>query len=214
MKGENASVAVDKLMAEGRLYEGNADGQFTMAAKADKFENLDVFINTNFANLNSFVQSLLPESTRKQSLKEDIDNLFSDGIIEFLLGNGVLDSPDPLQMIKLHLFSIAGFLGLMINALSLLPIGNTDGGWICVTFFGCSFSWVVHGTALIALVLAGFFGADQTNIYLCSAIYCQIWQSKIEIPCHNEVDELDSVQRIVAIAVSLIAMLTLCPLPG
>jgi len=135
------------------------------------------------------------------------------GIIEYLLGNGVLNSPDPLQMIKLHPFGIAGFSGLMINALSLLPIGNTDGGRICVTFFGRSFSRVVHGTALFALVLAGFFGADQTNIFLVYAIFCQIWQSGIEIPCRNEVNELDSVRGIVAIAASLIVMLTLCPLP-
>ena len=470
LNGENATAVVDKLMAEGRLYEGDADGQFTMAAKANEFENLDVFINTDFAEFNSFVQSLLPESTRKQPLKEEyIDALFSEvlgkdnfnpterkpqsvpggylirgeskiksikgkddgdlliealdrkiaessvagkiqafyildptppsgeeilndedespvllitnydvspdtkawvnptisflglasiaiftlgsfasneeiigrindansddsidwlynlslplafsllatqlchefghlivakkddidigtptlvpgfqfgltgaitpikspllnikslfdfalagplfgiaasvyllytgiemtafmdtsglaqlpsipvevlrssalggGIIEFLLGNGVLNSPDPLQMIKLHPFGIAGFSGLMINSLSLLPIGNTDGGRICVTFFGRSFSRVVHGTTLFALVLAGIFGADQTNIFLCYAIFCQIWQSGIEIPCRNEVDELDSVRGIVAIAASLIVMLTLCPLP-
>lgn len=470
LKGDNSTAVVDKLMAEGRLYEGDADGQFTMAAKANEFENLDVFINTDFAEFNSFVQSLLPESTRKQPLKEEyIDVLFSEvlgkdnfnpterkpqavpggylirgqskiksikgeddgdlliealdrkiaestvarkvqafyildptppsgeeilndedespvllitnydvspdtkawvnptisflglasiaiftlgsfasneeiigrindansddidwlynlslplafsllatqichelghlivaikddidigmptlvpgfqfgmtgaitpikspplnikslfdfaiagplfgitasmallytgiemtafmdtsglaqlpsipveilrssalggGIIEYLLGNGVLNSPDPLQMIKLHPFGIAGFSGLMINALSLLPIGNTDGGRICVTFFGRSFSRVVHGTALFALVLAGFFGADQANIFLCYAIFCQIWQSGIEIPCRNEVDELDSVRGIIAIAASLLVMLTLCPLPG
>lgn len=49
------------------------------------------------------------------------------GIIDYLLGDGVLDSPDPAQMIKLHPYAIAGFAGLLINALSLLPIGNTDG---------------------------------------------------------------------------------------
>ncbi|KAL3782636.1 hypothetical protein ACHAW5_001780 [Stephanodiscus triporus] len=116
------------------------------------------------------------------------------GIIDYLLGDGVLKSPDLSQTIKLHPFAISGFSGLMINALSLLPIGNTDGGRICVSFFGRSFSCVVQGTALLALVIAGFFGADQVNVLLCYAVFCQIWQKELEIPCRNEVDELDSLK--------------------
>lgn len=134
------------------------------------------------------------------------------GIIDYLLGDGVLKSPDPSQMIKLHPYAISGFSGLMINALSLLPIGNTDGGRICVSFFGRSFSRVVTGTALVTLVVAGFFGADQANILLSYAIFCQVWQREMEVPCRNEVDELDSGRGFVAIGMSLIVMLTLIPL--
>ncbi|KAL3817745.1 hypothetical protein ACHAXA_010965 [Cyclostephanos tholiformis] len=135
------------------------------------------------------------------------------GIIDYLLGDGVLKSPDPSQMIKLHPYAIAGFSGLMINALSLLPIGNTDGGRISLTFFGRSFSRVVQGTALLTLIVAGFFGIDQMNIFLCYAIFCQIWQRDLEVPCRNEVDELDSVRGFIAIVISLIVILTLIPLP-
>lgn len=63
------------------------------------------------------------------------------------------------------------------------------------------------------LIIAGFFGADQANILLCYAIYCQIWQKEAEVPCRNEVDELDSVRGLVAIGVSLIVILSLIPLP-
>ena len=75
----------------------------------------------------------------------------SGGIIEYLLGNSELNSPDQLHMLKLHPFSISGFSGLVINALSLLPIGNTDGRRISVVFFGRS---RVVQTALLALVSA------------------------------------------------------------
>jgi hypothetical protein len=39
------------------------------------------------------------------------------GIVDYLLGDGILSSPDPSEMIKLHPFAIAGFGGLVTNAL-------------------------------------------------------------------------------------------------
>jgi hypothetical protein len=135
------------------------------------------------------------------------------GLIDYLLGDGVLNTPDETQMIKLHPFAISGFSGLVLNALSLLPIGNTDGGRICTTFFGRSFSRIVQGTAILMLVLAGFFGADRANTLLCYAIFCQCFQNESEIPCRNEVDELDTLRGLVAIGLSVIMVLTLTPLP-
>jgi hypothetical protein len=77
--GTNATAVVEKLMDEGRLYEGDDDGQFSMRAKTDDFENIEVFINNDFAEVNAFVSSLLPESTRKKPLKEEyIDAIFSE----------------------------------------------------------------------------------------------------------------------------------------
>jgi len=136
------------------------------------------------------------------------------GIIDYLLGDGVLNSPEAAKtMIKLHPYAIAGFGGLIANALSLLPLGNTDGGRISLAFFGRSFSRVVNGSALTILVVAGLFGADQANILLCYAIYCQFFQKEAEIPCRNEVDELDTTRGFIAIAMAVIVFLTLVPLP-
>jgi membrane-associated protease RseP (regulator of RpoE activity) len=135
------------------------------------------------------------------------------GIIEYLLGDGLLNTPDPaISVIKLHPFAIAGFCGLLTNALSLLPIGNTDGGRISLAFFGRSFSRVVHGSAVLILALSGLFGADQSNILISYALYSQLWQKEPEIPCRNEVDELDAMRGCVAIAMSVFVMLTLIPL--
>lgn len=135
------------------------------------------------------------------------------GAIEYLLGDGILNSPNPTtDLIKLHPFAIAGFGGLITNALSLLPIGNTDGGRISVAFFGRSFARVVQGFFILVLALAGIFGADQTNVLLCYAIFCQFWQKEPEVPCRNEVDELDSIRGFVAIATSFLVLLILTPL--
>ncbi|KAL3790813.1 hypothetical protein HJC23_004714 [Cyclotella cryptica] len=135
------------------------------------------------------------------------------GIIEYLLGDGLLNTPDPaISMIQLHPFAIAGFSGLLTNALSLLPIGNTDGGRISLAFFGRSFSRVVHGSAVLILALSGLFGADESNILISYALYSQLWQKEPEIPCRNEVDELDAIRGSVAIAMSVFVMLALIPL--
>lgn len=133
------------------------------------------------------------------------------GIIEYLLGDGLLNSPDPAATVNLHPYAIAGFGGLITNALSLLPIGNTDGGRICLAFFGRSFSRVVHGSTLIILAISGLFGADESNILLGYLLFCY-WQKEPEIPCRNEATELDTVRGFLAIGVSLLVMLTLVPL--
>jgi len=46
------------------------------------------------------------------------------GMVEWLLGDGVLLSPDPSALIRLHPLAISGFVGLVSNALNLLPIGS------------------------------------------------------------------------------------------
>ena len=97
--------------------------------------------------------------------------------------------------------------------MSLLPLGNTDGGRISVAFFGRSFSRVVQGTTLLVLVLSGIFGADNQDTLLCYAIYTQFFQKEPEIPCRNEVDELDTGRGFIAIATGLIVLLILTPLP-
>ena len=82
-----------------------------------------------------------------------------------MLGNGILNSPDPNEAIQLHPLALAAFGGLIINALSLLPLGNTDGGRISVAFFGRSFSRVVQGTTLLGLVLR--------KVQVCIVLSCE-----------------------------------------
>ena len=46
------------------------------------------------------------------------------GMVEWLLGDGALLSPDPTALIRLHPLAIAGFIGIVSNALNLLPLGS------------------------------------------------------------------------------------------
>lgn len=135
------------------------------------------------------------------------------GMVQWLLGDGVLLSPTPGEaIVPLHPYAIAGFGGIVTNALCLLPIGNTDGGRISHAVFGRSFSRVVQGFALLILVLSGFFGYDESNLLLSYAIFATLWQKEPEIPCRNEVDELDLTRGLIAIATAFVAVLSIVPI--
>lgn len=64
------------------------------------------------------------------------------GLVELFLGRGVLDLP-PGSTVPLHPLAISGFVGLMTNALALLPIGSK------FTTFVCKESCDFHGFTAI-----------------------------------------------------------------
>ena len=62
------------------------------------------------------------------------------------------------------------------------------------------------------MVLAGAFGLDDASIFLGYAFYASIWQREPEIPCRNEVDELEVTRGFLSIGVFVLVMLTLIPM--
>jgi membrane-associated protease RseP (regulator of RpoE activity) len=115
------------------------------------------------------------------------------GLIEAILGSGSLAVPDgalgtqavATMTIPLHPIAVAGYISLIVNALSLLPIGTTDGGRIAMTLFGRGGKLPVGQLALLGLLFKGISGSDLFLFYFA---FCVICQSGNEIPCRNEVD--------------------------
>jgi membrane-associated protease RseP (regulator of RpoE activity) len=57
----------------------------------------------------------------------------------------------------LHPLAFAGWLGLLVTALNLLPIGQLDGGHIAHALFGLRRSRTISVVALVSLFLLAFF---------------------------------------------------------
>lgn len=136
------------------------------------------------------------------------------GMVEWLLGNGALLSPDPMALIRLHPLAIAGLFGIITNALSLLPLGNTDGGRIATSLFGRSFATLLHTLTLFVLGAIGLFGGDESNILLFYAMFILFFQREPEIPCQNEVDGIDDFRALFAFGTAVLVGLSLVPMTG
>ena len=135
------------------------------------------------------------------------------GLVAFFLGStAVLPGQGPDAFLPLHPYAIAGFVGLMTNAMALLPLGHTDGGRIAVAMFGRRGAFVVKLFTAVLLCSAGLFGLDDTNILLLYTFFVLIWQRELETPPRNEVDELDFPRGLAAIAAGLAVGLTLIPM--
>lgn len=162
------------------------------------------------------------------------------GMIEWLLGDGLLTSPDPKALVRLHPLAIAGFVGILSNALSLLPIGSkldrtsisftlwrrttshifffvihvdTDGGRVSMSLFGRSISRVVRTTTIGIIVFSSFFLlGNEMNVLLFYTIFAQIWQRESDIPCKNEIENVDDVRGIIALVTGLLVALSVIPM--
>ncbi|KAL7461298.1 hypothetical protein ACHAXS_001719 [Conticribra weissflogii] len=72
--GNNATAVIEKLMQENRLFEGDGEDKFSMTTKVEDIE--DIITDLEFAEITTFVKSLLPESTRKDPLNEEYADAF------------------------------------------------------------------------------------------------------------------------------------------
>ena len=165
------------------------------------------------------------------------------GLLEAIVGNGVLSIPDgalgtsavSTMTIPLHPVAVAGFIGLIVNALSVLPIGSkccksificcqhfsgllrffenffsaTDGGRMAQTLFGRGAKLLVGNLFLLATLWIGLGGSDLFLFYFA---FCIAFQTGNEIPARNEVDDVDFSRIFVALSAYLLAALSLIPL--
>ena len=138
------------------------------------------------------------------------------GIIEYVLGDGMLSVPASAAgtaaladvNISLHPFAIAGFFGLIVNAINLVPFGRTDGGRVALALFGRSGSQAAGFFALIALFFQGIFSSDLLLFYFAFMTF----QSESEIPCRNEVDDIDFSRVLLSTFAGVLVLLSIIPM--
>ena len=82
-----------------------------------------------------------------------------------------------------------------------------------MSLFGRSISRVVRTTTIGIIVFSSFFLlGNEMNVLLFYTIFAQIWQRESEIPCKNEIENVDDVRGIIALVTGLLVALSVIPM--
>ncbi|WLT36913.1 site-2 protease family protein [Synechocystis sp. B12] len=122
----------------------------------------------------------------------------------------ILGSALKSSVISIHPLTVLGWLGLVINALNLLPAGQLDGGRIVQAIYGRK---VARRTTIATLVILGavslFNPANPIPLYW--AIVVLFLQRQLERPSLNELTEPDDTRAGLGLLALLLMLLTLIP---
>ncbi len=108
----------------------------------------------------------------------------------------------------LHPVAFAGWLGLFVTSINLLPIGQLDGGHILYAVFGRAHRAVSILMVLFLLVL-GLFTWKGWMIWAGMVMLIGIWHP----PVVNQSGKLDRRRRVVSFVTLVVFILTFIPIP-
>lgn len=114
------------------------------------------------------------------------------------------------HVLVLHPLAFAGWLGLLITALNLLPIGQLDGGHMADAMFGGRASRTVSTVAMVALVLLGLFVWSGLLYWAFIAFFIAGGKG---LPPTNDVSELSTPRQAVGVLAFALLVAILLPVP-
>lgn len=135
--------------------------------------------------------------------------------IETCLGTDVLMSLDPVSdAVALHPLALAGHVGILVNALNLLPTTSTTDG-------GRMLHALVTRNSLIAktlpvvmnlvLLLQGFRGYGTSDMIILYWLITSFLHHQIETPCRNNVDTANGLRLPLFVFTTLLALIAINP---
>lgn len=133
-------------------------------------------------------------------------------IVDYFLngGDGFFLNQEASTQISLHPFAVAGFLGMMINSLDLIPIGSTDGGRMSQAIFGRVWHLTFSSLVFFIIFLASF--TTNSDLLLGFLFVNSFTQRDLEVPCRNEIDKANLPRAIAAFVSWCLAVLVLVPI--
>ncbi|MBE9222739.1 site-2 protease family protein [Cyanobacterium stanieri LEGE 03274] len=110
--------------------------------------------------------------------------------------------------IALHPAAVAGYIGLIITALNLMPVGQLDGGHIVHAMFGQGKAVAIGQIARLLVILLAFIRPE----FLLWAIIL-IFMPIADQPALNDVTELDNTRDFLGLMSLLLLIFILFPVP-
>ena len=127
-------------------------------------------------------------------------NLFS----ELILG---IDPTSPFINIHLHPIAFAGWIGMLVTTLNLMPVGQLDGGHIIYALFPDKHR-LIGKLFFVALFPLGYFWPG----WFFWAVMIVLKGFKTA-PLNEELVDLDTFHKVLGVVSMLIFMLTFIPIP-
>jgi membrane-associated protease RseP (regulator of RpoE activity) len=117
--------------------------------------------------------------------------------------------------VSINAIAFAGWFGLIVTMINLLPIGQLDGGHIIFSIFGRE-QWKIAVIAQVLLLLGGIYLVFTTgeflNVWIIWAILAQVFGLRHPPPL-DDLTPLDRKRRLIGYATIVIFFLILTPLP-
>ncbi len=131
-----------------------------------------------------------------------------DSLLFSLLERAIMGEVPEGRDILLHPLAFAGWVGLFVTALNLMPIGQLDGGHVFYAVFGRR-SRIVFYLAAMGFGILGFFFFPPWLLPLVLVLLFGFRHP----PPHDDETELDSRRKLLAGVVFLVFILSFTPVP-
>lgn len=112
------------------------------------------------------------------------------------------------QAIALHPVAVAGYIGLIITALNLMPVGQLDGGHMVHAMFGQGKALIIGQITRILVIMLAVVRGE----FLLWAIIL-IFMPVTDQPALNDVTELDNGRDFLGLLALVLLIVILLPLP-
>ena len=112
------------------------------------------------------------------------------------------------QALQLHPLAIAGYLGLIVTALNLIPVGQLDGGHVVHAMYGLRASiWIAQAARLLVLVLALL----EPELLFWGLLL--LFMPVADEPALDDVTEIDGGRALLGLVALLLLVLIILPMP-
>jgi len=144
-----------------------------------------------------------------QRVTEEITYLQLGDPLLFQLLQKVLigEIPDGYDLL-LHPIAYAGWVGLFVTALNLLPVGQLDGGHVIYSIFGNKSKWVYRITIALLAIIAVLHNPGWLLLVILLAIFGMRHPEPYDIET-----PLDNKRKLIAWVILIIFLLSFTPSP-
>ncbi|ACB49369.1 hypothetical protein cce_0017 [Crocosphaera subtropica ATCC 51142] len=126
-------------------------------------------------------------------------------LVKLVLGSSFIAG----KALHLHPLAVAGYIGLIVTALNLMPVGQLDGGHIVHAMFGQRTAVIVGQITRIFMLVLAMIRPE----FLIWAILLFLMPI-MDQPALNDVTELDDIRDFVGLFSLTLLILILLPVPG